>query len=52
MDSVTVGIGNAPKQEGNRWFNNICWVAIRKRNGLRKNMLQTWSEKNEIDYEN
>lgn len=44
-DSETVGIVNAPKQERKRWFNNIFREAVRKRNELRKNMLQTPSIK-------
>jgi len=51
-DSASVAIGYPPKHERKRWFDNICREAIRKRNELRKHMLQTPSKENKIDYEN
>ncbi|XP_008179458.1 craniofacial development protein 2-like [Acyrthosiphon pisum] len=51
-DCASVVIGNAPKREEKRWFNDKCREAIKKRFELRKKLLQNPSEENKIIYEN
>jgi len=51
-DCASVVIGNAPKREGRRWFNDKCRDAIKKRSELRKKLLQKSSEENKIIYKN
>lgn len=45
-------IGNAPKRERRRRFNDKCRDAIKKCFELRKKLLQNPSEENKIIYEN
>jgi len=40
-----VVIGNAPKREGKRWFNDKYRETVKKRIELRKKVLQSLSEK-------
>lgn len=42
---------NVLKQEGNCWFNDNYREVIKKRNELRKNMLQFPLKENKIEYE-
>lgn len=49
---ASVVIGNEPKREGRRWFNDKCRDAIKKHFEFRKKLLQNLSEENKIIYEN